>query len=182
MNTWEKYLRDNKEELDQVELAPEIWLNIENQVLKEKAATSRRLLRWVSLAACLGILLSFGLIFQFSSGKDPLHQLANSGIDSEQYLKEMAIKTRKLSNARIPMDHKADFELLIQQLRALDEQYESYLDELEEHGYQELLANRIISYYKTKIELLDRIQEEIETVEYYEKKYDKNSLKVELSI
>ena len=94
----------------------------------------------------------------------------------------MAIKTQKLSNAQIPLDHKADFELLIQQLRTLDEQYEFYLDEWEENGYQELLANRIISYYKTKIELLDRIQEEIETVEYYEKKYDKNSPKVELSI
>lgn len=182
MNAWEKYLRENKEELDQLELKPEIWLNIENQVLKEKAAKSRRLLQWVSLAACLGILLSIALIFQFNKGNDPLRQLANSGIDSEQYLNEMAIKTQKLSNAQIPVDHKADFELLIQQLRKLDEQYELYLDELEENGYQELLANRIISYYKTKIELLDRIQEEIETVEYYEKKYDKNSPKVELSI
>ena len=182
MNAWEKYLRENKEELDQLELKPEIWLNIENQVLKEKAAKSRRLLQWVSLAACLGILFSIALIFQFGQQNDPLQQLANSGINSEAYLKEMAIKTQKLSNAQIPLDHKADFELLIQQLRTLDEQYESYLDELEENGYQELLANRIISYYKTKIELLDRIQEEIETVEYYEKKYDKNSPKVELSI
>lgn len=182
MNAWEKYLRENKEELDQLELKPEIWLNIENQVLKGKAAKSRRLLQWVSLAACLGILLSIALIFQFGQQNDPLQQLANSGINSEAYLKEMAIKTQKLSNAQIPLDHKADFELLIQQLRSLDEQYESYLDELEENGYQELLANRIISYYKTKIELLDRIQEEIETVEYYEKKYDKNSPKVELSI
>ena len=182
MNAWEKYLRENKEELDQLELKPEIWLNIENQVLKEKAAKSRRLLQWVSLAACVGILLSIALIFQFGQQNDPLQQLANSGIDSEQYLKEMAIKTQQLSNAQVPVDHKADFELLIQQLRSLDEQYESYLDELEENGYQELLANRIISYYKTKIQLLDRIQEEIETVEYYEKKFDKNSPKVELSI
>ena len=182
MNAWEKYLRENKEELDQLELKPEIWLNIENQVLKEKAAKSRRLLQWVSLAACVGILLSIALIFQFGQQNDPLQQLANSGIDSEQYLKEMAIKTQQLSNAQVPVDHKADFELLIQQLRTLDKQYASYLDEWEENGYQELLANRIISYYKTKIELLDRIREEIEIVEYYEKKYDKNSPKVELSI
>ena len=182
MNAWEKYLREHKSELDQVELAPEIWLNIENQVLKEKAAKSRRLLQWVSLAACLGILLSIALIFQYGQQNDPLQQLAQSGIDSEAYLTEMAIKTQKLSQAEVPVDHKADFELLIQQLRSLDEQYQLYLDELEAHGYQEILANRIISYYKTKIELLDRIQEEIETVEYYEKKYHKNSPKVELSI
>ena len=94
-----------------LELKPEIWLNFEIQVLKEKAAKSRRLLQWVSLAACVGILLSIALIFQFNKGNDPLLQLANSGIDSKPYLKEMAIKTQKLSNAQIPVDHKADFEL-----------------------------------------------------------------------
>ena len=36
MNDFEKYIRDNKNKLELDEINPEIWLRIENTVLKQK--------------------------------------------------------------------------------------------------------------------------------------------------
>jgi len=87
-----------------------------------------------------------------------------------------------ISQAMIPVSKKADFDLLLGQLKFLDQQYEKYLEDAQNGGYNKGLGLQIIDFYKTKIELLDKIQQEIETIDYYEKKYNKESPKFTLEI
>lgn len=182
MDSFEKHLRDHKAQLDLDQVNPEVWLSIENKVLQQKNKHARRRLRWISSVAAM---LLLGLLFQFywyQSTTDPLQLLAQQGLVSSQLTQQVSQKTQALAGAIIPVHQKENFDLLVQQLAFLDKQYHDYLQYIQENGYQAFIGQQILNYYQTKIQLLDKIQQEIEKVNYYETKYDKASPKVELHL
>lgn len=184
MNSFEKYLKENKAQLDLEQVSPEIWLSIENELLRKKNKRKIRQMWWISAAATLLIGASLMLYFlsQKQTGLAPVEFLAAQGLESKAFAQELEAKTKVLNGAKIPVDSKEDFELLLKQLEFLDSQYRDYLQFVEQNGYQEFIGTQILNYYRSKIELLDKIQQEIKKIEYYEQKYKTKSPKVELSI
>jgi len=184
MNSFEKYLKENKAQLDLEPVSPEIWLSIENQVLRKKNKRKVRQMWWISAAAT--ILIGASLALHYFSGQknhlDPVEFLAAYGLESESFIQQLDAKTKVLNGAKVPAASKEDFDLLLKQLEFLDTQYHDYLQYVEQNGYQEFIGDQILNYYKSKIELLDKIQQEIKKIEYYEQKYQTKSPKVELSI
>ena len=184
MNDFEKYLKDNKRKLDIDQINPELWLAIENTILKEKHQKSKRYLRVVSVAAAvllLGIVSWF--IFQLQPRKDIHAQLLEKyGLEVYDFPQQLGVKKQLLVNAQIPADRKEDFMILLNQMKFLDDQYHDYLEYLELNGHQEFIGKQILNYYKNKIELLDKIQSEINKIEEYENKYQMSSPKVNLSL
>jgi len=80
MNSFEEYLKNNKERMDDEQINPEIWLSIENSVLKKKnksmLLTLRRLL---AVAAVLFIgLLAYQFLWPKQKSAEAL--LASYGI------------------------------------------------------------------------------------------------------
>lgn len=182
MKGFEKYLRENKEQLNLEAINPETWLVLENKLLKRQQRKQAVILRWMGSAAA--IFLALILIWNYSglNSNSPMQILAEHGLDNEEFTAQVAVKRAALTKAQIPTDRKEDFDLLLKQLAFLDAQYDDYLQYVAQNGYQEFIGQQIINYYKTKIELLDKIQQEIEKINYYEKKYDKESPKTKLSL
>lgn len=183
MKDFEKFLKDNQQKLElEDELNPEIWLSIENRVLKRKNKRNRLYLRWITAAAAALLLglIALGGIYQQSS--DPNKILAQYGINNQQFNQQITNKTKVLASAKIPINRQADFNILLNQLRFLDAQYQDYLQYIETNGFQPFIGQQIMHYYKAKIDLLDKIQQEIEKINYYEKKYQSNGPSVSLNI
>lgn len=184
MNDFEKYIQSKKKQLELEEVNPEIWLSIENQILRKKQLRSKRILKWIQYAAAallLGIIAIAG-IKQGQSGNIDAQLLAVYGLQEYDFPKTIQMKTEGLSEAMIPADRQEDFAKLLKQLQFLDDQYQDYLQYIEQNGYQEFIGKQILYYYRTKIELLDKIQQEIEKINYYEKKFNQQNEKVELNI
>lgn len=182
MNSFEKHIRDNKNQLDMESVNPEIWLSIENKILLQQNRRNRVIIRWISAIAATLLLAVLSLNYLYQSTSDPLEIMAANGLNSQHLVTQVNIKTQALTGVEIPLERKEDFDLLIQQFEFLDAQYRDYLQYVEVYGYQEFIGQQIIHYYKIKIELLDKIQQEIEKINYYENKYHKNSPKAALEI
>jgi len=183
MSGFEKHLRQNKHQLESREVDPKVWLSIENEILKSKQRKSSIYLKLVSVAAAvlLGIVLFGGNPFKGNSTTES-DLLAKYGLEEYGFTQKVNTKKQTLSKAMIPSGRKADFQILLQQLNFLDGQYDSYLKEIETNGYQTYTGERLLIYYRSKIELLDKIQKEIEKVNYYENKFPSNDEQVGLQI
>ena len=182
MSSFEDYLKKNKEQLELDHVNPEIWLNIENKMLKQKHRRRGLYLRLMSAAAAVLLLLVIVLQFSGNGKQDANELLAQYGINNQEWTQQVNQKKAALSSATVPKDRKEDFDLLLQQLEFLDGQYNDYLQYVEQHGYEAFIGQQILNYYKTKIDLLDKIQQEIEKINYYENKYNQESEKVQLSL
>lgn len=183
MNNFEKYLKANKQKLELEEpINPEIWLSIENKVLKQKNKRSRLYIKWISAAAAvlvLAIIAMNSLYFQKSNTEQ---LLAKYGIKNQQFTQRVSSKKAILAKAKIPANRKEDFDILLKQLQFLDAQYQDYLQYIEDNGFQPFIGEQIINYYKSKIDLLDKIQQEIEKINNYEKQYQSDSPIIQLNI
>ncbi len=183
MNDFEKYIQDNRKQLEPKEVNPTIWLSIENEILRKKERRKTIYLKVASIAA----VIMFGLLiskFVFFAAPTNLERdlLSKYGLEKYNFPEQVNVKKATLTSALIPANRKEDFKVLIQQLEFLDEQYHNYLVYINKNGYQEFIGNQILNYYKSKIQLLDKIQSEIEKVNYYENKFPTEEKKVELEI
>ena len=183
MNDFENFIRSNQKELEPNEVDPRIWLSIENQVLKEKEKRKTFYLKVMSIAAVvvIGMLVFKSVLFNTPPNLEQ-DLLAKYGLEQHNFLQQVNVKKATLANAMIPSTKQEDFKILLHQLEFLDEQYHDYLAYIKKNGYQEFIGNQILNYYKSKIELLDKIQKEIEKINYYEQTFSSNSKKVELEI
>jgi len=180
MREFEKYIKTQKDTMDTDEFGIEIWESIEGKLPKKESKI--RYMRWIYTAVATVLLAFFIKDYSFSSSKSPVEFLTENGIDSKALVLQLDKKIAALHYIEVPVEQKKDFEIIIQQLKILDQEYHRYLEHLEQNGYQESIGKRIINYYKTKIELLDKIQQQIEKINYYETKYNKKSKKVGITI
>ncbi len=183
MTELEKYIADNKDQLEPSAVNPKIWLAIENEVLKSKERRKSLYLKIVSVAAVvlLGAFIFRGQWFNQSSRIEK-ELIEVYGFQSHQFAQRVHNRKRTLSKAKIPSKQVEDFEVLLQQLKYLDEQYLVYLKYVEDNGYQSFIGDQLLNYYRSKIDLLDRIQQEINKVNYYEHKFPSNDKQVGLPI
>ncbi|MFK7770573.1 MAG: hypothetical protein AB8F94_00485 [Saprospiraceae bacterium] len=183
MNNFEKHLRNNRKQLESKEVNPQIWLSIENEILRTKEKRKTIYLKIVSIAAViiLGLFIAtFGLLGSSNNLEKDL--LSKYDLEKYNFPEQVHVKKATLASAMIPSTKQEDFKVLLQQLEFLDEQYNDYLAYIEKNGYQKFIGEQILNYYKSKIELLDKIQSEIGKINYYEKKFPSNEKKVELEI
>lgn len=182
MNNFEKYIQENKKKLELDYVEPKLWLSIENKLLKKKNRRHRLYLRIASAAAIFLLGIMTASLFFLSDSNDIQSNLVKKyGIPNE-LPQSINVKIDQLSKAKIPIDRKEDFEILLNQLEFLDAQYQDYLQYIKANGYQKFIGEQILNYYKTKINLLDKIQSEIEKINYYENKYELESPTVGLDI
>jgi hypothetical protein len=175
MDEFEKYIKSQKEAINTEDFSLEIWERIEKE-LPKKRKTKIIALRWSSVAAAAIILLAFIIgNFQTDETMSPAEYLSRNGIDSSEFETELNEKTTLVRLLKVPVDQKSDFESVLNQLKVLDQEYLEYLKFIEQNGYQESIGERILGYYKTKIMLLDKIQQQVKEINYYEKKYNKQS-------
>lgn len=183
MKGFEKYLKDNQQKLElEGDLNPEIWLSIENRVLKRKNKRNQLYIKWITAAAAVLLIGIIALSSIYQQSNDPTRILAQYGIDNEQFTQQVATKIKVLAASKIPINRKEDFDILLNQLHFLDTQYQDYLQYIETNGFQPFIGQQILHYYNSKIDLLDKIQQEIEKINYYEKKYQSTRPSVPLNI
>ena len=177
MTKLEKYLRKEKHQFDLQDVNPNIWLNIENDILRQRQRKNQRTIRLLTIAAAVaGILILVPLLLPNKSQVTPEEILANYDLESHNYPQLIYAKLDALQKAKIPEIHAADFQILIDQLEFLDHQYQEHLKYIQEHGYQQYVGKQLSHYYETKIELLDKIQTEVKKINKYEHNIDQDQM------
>lgn len=183
MNEFEKYIQDNKKKLAPDHVDSKVWLSIENEMLRKKNKRSAFYLKVLGAAAAILIGGYFAFVNLNPAGQSIEAKLIEKyNLGEYNFTQQVSIKEEQLSKVSIPVDKLEDFQILLQQIEFLDGQFQDYTEYIEKNGYQEFIGNQIINHYKSKIKLLDKIQQEIEKINYYESKIPSNSKKVEINI
>jgi len=117
MNDFEKYLLDNKEQLEPKDVDSAVWLSIENTMLKDKNKNYKNYAKITLLI--LIVILGAGVYYYATQKEKSLDEekiLADLNLSRHNFTKQVNIKKEQLANATVPQDKIEDFQILLQQL------------------------------------------------------------------
>lgn len=173
MNDFEKQLKKAATQQSASPLERRVWLGVKDQLTMHKRRRLRRRIIIWSAAACILLLVGVGASF-FGTKVDPNQLvLEQYGLEEYNFPKQVETQLIALKGSRIPESQVERFDALKSQLYFLDQQYQNYLTYIEENGYQEYIGRQIQHYYEVKIELLEKIQKEIQKLKT---KNDENNI------
>ena len=183
MNDFEKYLKEHKNQFDPQKVDGKVWLGIENDLLKQ----NNKRIKYLFSALAIGAIILLGLyIFHNTdypnASYNEEHILEQYDLTKHNFTQQVSYKKEQLTKVTIPKDKLEDVEILLQQLEFMDGQFQDYLDYIKQNGYQEFIGDQISNFYKSKIDLLDKIRSEIEKINYYENIQPSNMDKVSIEI
>lgn len=188
MDRFEQYLKENRLRLDTEDLEPDCWNAIADSFKQHKRrSTFRKLYVAASIVVVLGLI---SVIFLNKVNKT--EQVVQSTLfpasfydlskQETSYLQVINMKVDEIKKQRIPAEYKNLFGDFIQQLQLIDQQYDLYKSQIEQHGYNEELIQQVIYNYQLKLSVLQMLQAEINKINNLSKN-DKNENKnIQLNI
>lgn len=162
MDNFESQLKNAAEDKQHPPLSRHVWLGVKDQLVAQRQRQIRRkIVRWSSAAI---IALAIGLTgYWFGVVSNQEQQvLKQYGLQQYDFPDQVKQKITALTGSRIPAQQVEHFNQLRSQLHFLDQQYSNYLLYIEQNGYQEYIGRQIQNYYEVKIDLLEKIQQEVE--------------------
>jgi len=184
MSEFEKYLQEQKSNLDSIEADPKIWTSIQKEIAKipskKKLGGNRKIYLWPLI---LFLLSAVGFGFwktQLDTAKQEIPQelLIAAGFKSSDQIENLLEKkTILIKNTPVSTEYKNQLQLLLDQVQYLDKLYESTFQYLEISEYPGDKAKSRMDYYKAKSEILDKVLFEIEKINKNEKEFNIDSEK-----
>ena len=183
MTEFEKYLQKRKEEMDLEQVNPKIWEGIEKEMEIPKSKLRPIYYKVLGMAAVFLLGMVFSQVF-FTSEKVviPAELLASYGFEDQAVDLVLEKQLQQIRESSVPVGHKNDLQILLDQVQYLDETFQSKVDYLNENAYAESIAKEVLQYYKSKSELLDKVIFEIQKINENEKEFNIQSEKSKLSI
>lgn len=169
----EKYLKENRLKLDSDEPDNDaIWEGIRSGMNKKQNI----LPTWFWKVAAIFIFLISGTYFIINETKeDKSNRISLADISTELGKQEAEFK--QLVNLKWeeiePLLNKGntDIQFLLDELKGLDEVYNSYESDLGNTDANEEIINALLDYYQKKIRILNRILHEIQKQKSHEKTF-----------
>lgn len=178
----ERFIRDNRPLFDDEVPNLKIWADIERQLpSKVKRPLKARILRMASIAAAVVLLLSTGAaIGIFWIGPQEVPQLAEmEDIDPEVlqmeqfYQSQIQEKYQMLTTYQQDPIVKKDFEQLDQTMLELREELLHAPE-----GKEEEIINNLIKTYQTKVFILERVLERVQSTNHKTLNHNENEISI----
>lgn len=188
MDRFEKYFKENRLRLDTEDLDLICWNNIEDSFKKYKRNSQVRRLYFAAgilLIVSMGAFLIRNKTQNVISEKLAIGSYAElSGLAKQEtsFRQVIDIKVNEIKKQSIPVAYKSMFDGFVQQLKLIDQQYNLYLKEVEQHGYTNELVQQIIYNYQLKISVLQMLQNEMDKVNQLSKNEKNENNIIQLQI
>ena len=186
MNKFEKYLKENSNEIGNIDIDPFAWQSIENELLRKDNHKIRLYLRYavsILILVVSAAILKYSIVNPDSKSNFSLsHYSQEYGKMEKEFQEAIYYQTNQVENQKIPRSSKSDFSLLTNELEELDKQYKLYAELIEREGYNEYLGMKVIESFSLKLELLKKIQLEIIKVNNFEKSISDENNRINLHV
>lgn len=171
---FEKYLEENRRELDSRQLhEPIIWSGIERNLRQKK--NNRNIILWRAAA----IVLAFMTVVQFTyiltnkhnqqkSGELAMISPANGAFETLEasYRQEMYMLEQRIAEKKVDPE---DYSLFYEEMSFINQVENEFKEEIPLTNDREKLAAILIDTYEKKIQLLERLLQQVERDEKREK-------------
>lgn len=167
MEQIEKFIQDQRDKF-QVDLPPEG--HFERFEMKLSASAPKKKSNyWIGFISGIAAVVAIGLIAFFYTTKPEKEHLTLSDLSTQYadvefyYTSTIEHQTKKLENIceKYGKDDKA-LQLLFREIKEYDQTYDQICKELNTAPNDERVINALITYYKTKLEIINKILSEIE--------------------
>lgn len=186
MSELEKNIKDNRAELDRIEMPDtrRIWQGIREELQEEQQSAHSgwsisvgKYWQW-SIAASVCLLIVAYFIFQ------PKSVHSSDQIDLASFYPELAAQQdeyvqlikQKEAEVNIGKLDKAAFTDIFRELEMLENIHQETLQDVPKYIDNEQLVRTLIRYYEQKIKILERLSKEVAKQQYHEEKNHERSL------
>ncbi len=174
----EHYISQNREAFDTAIPDLKVWSAIDRQLHPTEVAKRRSILpRFLQLAAAAAILLLVGGFFfsnkaVTSTAAIALHDISTEHAEMENYYQRQINQKVSLLNSYSTTDQR-----IFQDLEQLDESLMELQEELQEvpAGSEEKIINAMIKNYQTKLMLLERVLQHLQSTNSKNTKKDETT-------
>ncbi len=185
MNDFEKYLKENKQKMDLTQVNPKIWDKIEERALSNSERSNGYW--YLKLVASFAAVFLIGFVLWESQLTDdkveiPVELFAEYGFEDNNVEETLEYKIDLISNTPFPVLYEDNFQQLYNQIKYLDEVYKRDVAYIKQKDYDENIAKEVLTYYKAKSDILDKIISEIQKINDNEKIYKITSEKATIAI
>ena len=186
MSPLEKNIKENRSELDHIEMPDtiRIWKGIQNELKEGKSPPTNgwglsigKYWKWSIAASVCLLVVAYFLFWQMppSSSED---------IDLASYYPELAAQQdefvqqikQKEAEVNIGKLDKSSFADIFTELEMLDNIHQGTLQDVPKYIDNEQMVRTLIRYYEQKIRILERLSKEVEKQQYHEDKNHERSL------
>lgn len=174
MSRIEQFIRDHRDEFDGEEPAPQVWKNLEKDLIPKPASNSGRIItlnfmKWAAAAAIL-VLAGLGvyhlispsqpkgteIVQQPATGNDDLLQKINPTYAKEVYHFTQLIELKQSELKQIEKDNPELYKSFLGDITKLDSSYNALKKELPTNPNREQLLEAMIENLKLQSDLLNQ--------------------------
>jgi hypothetical protein len=182
MSKFEEYIKNNQNQIFDVEIEPVQWKSIESELLKQE---NRKIKIILKIVASIAVVLILSITIMNIDYRQDLSLKAYSeelGVIEKEYNKQIAYQHVLIKNIQVSPSTKKDLKLLYLGLDDLDKQYKVFLKHVDMYGMSEEMELKIIEYFDLKLERLIEIRDQIKKIKKYQmfKNNEKNNNKYEI--
>ena len=166
MDTLEQLIRDNREHI-QNDLPPEG--HIERFQLKLENNNRKKSNYWIGFISGIAAVLLLGIFIFLSQNKNDGQQMTLAKVSDQYkevefyYTSTISLQTEKLKEISKKMDDDPNMKMIFKELNDYDQVYAQICKDLDATPNDERVINAMITYYQTKLEIINRILKEIES-------------------
>jgi len=172
MDQFEEFLRKHRDELDVEE--PDvnaIWEGVRQQTGRRRSLP----VRWMaaaSVALLIGSLIFYGLSSNtiLDDTEVIAEEVGDDSIFAEEEAKMVQLVKDKEANLNLSPDDRQQYHDLFVELNLLEELYEEFKNDLPEFGEKDRLLKTLMKNYERRLQILDRISNEMERREKEEER------------
>lgn len=144
---------------------------------------NKRLNYWIGFISGIAVVLVLGLFFVFSQDKQDDSTMTLSKVSDQYaeveffYTSSISNQTQKLIDLTKKLEHDdPSLELITKELKDYDSTYHQISVELKASPNDERVISAMISYYQTKLEIINRILNELENKQLKSNSHENTSI------
>lgn len=179
MENFEKYLRDNRDELDRMEAfdSDKMWEGISNsqsQSQSQSQAPVKRLRpvwKWVAIAASMTALIGWALYFFQPPAEEQIIVISIDDISPELAQREADLKrliSQKEKEVGLDTLNAETYAEVFKELAELDANSEATIWDMSNGSANERAVETLLRQYELKIRILENLSREIDKKQYHE--------------
>lgn len=156
---WKDHVDRHRSDFDTYELEDGVWIDLESRLIQAEQKENKKVISfswvWKATAACVSALVI--AFFLYPTEENGVEYVADSELTEVEnyYQDKINVKVSQISAIEKDED-------IFKDLKVLDQAFVELKEDLKDNADNEEVINAMIATYKVKLEVLERILEELE--------------------
>lgn len=181
MTDFEKYVLQNRDELDRIEQprTDMLWSKLRHDLGHEPKLRTWNRVQVLAVAAVIIVLIGMGIVIglHLQEKDTPTYNFAISSPDlARQEAQYQQLVREKMDEIQYDTINQRNFQSIFEELQTLEELHQQVINDLPRYGENDQLERTVIKYYELKIRILERLEKELNKQQHHERRIQQKAI------